>query len=252
MRFVGTSALAIGTAAIFFSGISGYAAPDDGRIERSAKDSYVFKTYLSGDDIHVKARDGIVILTGSVQDEAQTRMAEDTAANLPGVNRVDNQLEVRAAREHSDDWLALKVKSALLFHRDTGANISVSAHDGLVTIRGEARDPEQKRVASDYAKNVDGVRAVDNEMVIVNGAPPPSHTAQNIGARIDDASVTAQVKMALISHEGLDALHTKIHTRDGTVVITGEAIDRAQKELVTRVAKDVNGVTTVDNEMVVR
>ena len=42
---------------------------DDG-IEASAKESYVFKTYLKGDDIKVKAKDGAVTLTGTVAEES--------------------------------------------------------------------------------------------------------------------------------------------------------------------------------------
>ncbi|RPJ05371.1 MAG: BON domain-containing protein, partial [Deltaproteobacteria bacterium] len=42
------------------------ASKTDDRIEASAKDSYVFKTYLKGDDIKVKSKDGAVTLTGTV------------------------------------------------------------------------------------------------------------------------------------------------------------------------------------------
>ena len=42
----------------------------DDRIESSAKKSYVFKTYLKGDDIKIQSKDGVVTLTGSVSEES--------------------------------------------------------------------------------------------------------------------------------------------------------------------------------------
>ncbi|NVN93472.1 MAG: BON domain-containing protein, partial [Desulfuromonadales bacterium] len=42
------------------------AADMDSRIAASAKDSYVFRTYLQGDDIRIQSRDGAVTLTGMV------------------------------------------------------------------------------------------------------------------------------------------------------------------------------------------
>ena len=42
------------------------ASKTDDSIEASAKESYVFKTYLKGDDNKVKAKDGAVTKTGTV------------------------------------------------------------------------------------------------------------------------------------------------------------------------------------------
>ena len=62
----------------------------DNRIESSAKNSYVFKTYLQADDIKVQSEDGTVTLTGTVSEESHKSLAEETVADLPGVKSVDN------------------------------------------------------------------------------------------------------------------------------------------------------------------
>jgi osmotically-inducible protein OsmY len=64
---------------------------------------------------------------------------------------------------------------------------------------------------------------------------PPGET---IGEKIDDASITSQVKYALLSHKSTSALKTKVTTNDGVVVITGEAGSDAdaEKSLVTKLA----------------
>ena len=87
-----------------------HASEMDSRIESSAKQSYVFKTYLKDDDIKIDSRDGAVTLTGSVSEEYHKSLARDTVADLPGVNSVDNRLEVKGAppTANSDAWLLIK------------------------------------------------------------------------------------------------------------------------------------------------
>jgi len=104
----------------------------DDRIESSGRQSYVFKTYLKGDNIKIDAEDGVVTLTGTVSEESHKSLAQETVASLPGVKKVDNKLEVKGDRssENSDWWLKAKVKTMLLFHRNVSANTDVDIKDG--------------------------------------------------------------------------------------------------------------------------
>src|SRR5271170_3378264 len=96
------------------------AADTDSRIESSAANSYVFKNYLKDDSIKTDSKDGVVTLTGTVADASHKSMAENTVASLPGVKSVDNELQISGEQpaEHSDMWISMKVKTALLFHRN--------------------------------------------------------------------------------------------------------------------------------------
>ena len=99
------------------------ASETDDRIEASAKKSYVFKTYLADDAIKTESKNGVVTLTGTVAQESHIGLARETVSGLPGVKSVDNQLTVKgeSPAEHSDSWIGMKVKSALLFHRNVRA-----------------------------------------------------------------------------------------------------------------------------------
>jgi hyperosmotically inducible protein len=111
----------------------------DDQIESSAKSSYVFQTYLKGDEIEIESKDGVVALTGTVSEESHKSLPLETVAGLPGVKSVDNRLEVKRElpTEGSDASLAGKVKAALLFRRNVNASeIAVSVHPA----RGEAQD----------------------------------------------------------------------------------------------------------------
>src|SRR3954471_15093811 len=92
-----------------------FASPaTDRKIEEAAKASYNYRTVLE-DHVTVKSVDGAVTLTGTVQDNDEKSLAEDTVENLPGVTRVNNELTIKPTyEEHSDAWIAFKVRSRLL------------------------------------------------------------------------------------------------------------------------------------------
>jgi hyperosmotically inducible protein len=155
--------------ALLVTSMPAYASKTDDRIKSSAKKSYVFKTYLSGDDIKIQSRDGAVTLTGIVSEEFHKSLAQETVAGLPGVKSVDNKLEIKGAppTKNSDVWLSAKVKATLLFHRSVSAGkTEVDVKDGIVTLRGDAASQAQKELTTEYAKDIEGVKDVKNEMTI--------------------------------------------------------------------------------------
>jgi osmotically-inducible protein OsmY len=141
------------------------------------------------------------------------------------------------------------VKTALLFHRNVSASgTTVYTKDGVVTLQGVASSLAQKELTTEYAKNIENVISVNNEMTI---ATTPAMASATVNDKIDDASITAQVKSALLSHRSTSALHTGVSTTDGVVTLTGAAKNEAEKSLVTKLATDINGVTSVVNNMTV-
>ena len=171
--------------------------------------------------------------------------------SLPGVKSVDNQLKINGEQpaEHSDAWISMKVKSALLFHRHvSGFGTTVYVKDGIVTLQGETSSMAQKELTTEYAKDIDNVKEVKNNMTIAAAPAAPDSTS---GDKIDDASITAQVKSSLLSHHSTSAMHTGVSTTDGVVTLSGVAKNDAEKSLVTKLATDINGVTSVINNMTV-
>ena len=226
------------------------AANTDSRIESSAKQSYVFMTYLQGDDIKIQSMDGVVALTGKVTEESHKSLAQETVAGLPGVKSVDNKLEVigETPAANADAWLATKVKMTLLFHSSVSAGTTeVDVKKGVVTLNGDTASPAQRELTSEYARDVDGVKGVINEMIIKSN----SKKTRTEGRKIDDASITALVKMTLLYHRSTSALNTKVETNRGVVKLIGKAKNAGEISLATRFASDVNGVKNVHNMMTI-
>ena len=124
----------------------------------------------------------------------------------------------------------------------------VDVKDGIVTLRGEATSLAQKDLTTEYAKDVEGVKDVKNEMTVAKTSVKPDKT---VGEKIDDASITAQVKMTLLYHRSTSALNTEVETKNGVVTLRGKAKNAAEKQLAAKFANDVKGVKRVNNLMTI-
>src|SRR3989442_6345455 len=78
-----------------------------------------------------------------------------------------------------------------------------------------------------------------------------SESDQTVGEQIDDATITTKAKAALLANRSTGALRTSVTTKDGVVTITGTAKNQAEKDLVTRLVRDIKGVKNVDNDMTI-
>ena len=251
MRVRYSLALVTAVAALMASSTPVRASETDDRIESSFTKSFVYKTYLKDEHIKISSKDGVVTLSGDVYNETHKPMAQNTAEALPGVTSVDNRITVVGDQpaESSDTWISVKVKSALLYRRNvSGTKTEVFVKDGLVTLRGEAASQAQKDLTTEYAKDIVGVKGVSNEMTVSKITDKPDQT---VSEKIDDASITAEVKGSLLSHRSTSMLSTKVSTTDGVVTVSGTAKNDAEKALVTKLATDINGVQSVVNNMTI-
>lgn len=224
-------------------------AEADRKIESAAKASYNYRTVLEN-HVKVSSHDGVVTLTGTVTDPDQKTLAEDTVSDLPGVVSVDNQIKVEPpAPEYSDGWIATKIHTKLLLKGNVSATgTTVDVKDGAVTLTGSAANLAQKELTGAYVKEIAGVKSVNNLLVV----PETPTDTRSVSDRIDDASITAQVKYALLTHQSTSALKTSVTTKNGDVTINGEASSAAEKDLVTLLAQGVRGVKSVTNTMTVK
>ena len=221
----------------------------DARIEAAARSSYNFKVHLKGDSIQVASRKGAVTLTGCVANELHRTLAEETVLDLPGVQSVDNRLSINqeVPTPGSDAWLAIKIKTALLYQRNVNASATkVDVKDGVATLSGEASSLAQKELTGEIAQNVEGVRDLKNELRVVERSPRKS-----LAEKLDDASITAQVKAVLLAHRSTHMLTTKVKTDRGVTTLRGVAHNPAEKDLATRRVSGVHGVKRVENHMTI-
>lgn len=253
------------------------ATPTDDIIETAAKESYIFKNFLQDDSIVVESKEGIVTLTGSVAEESHKALAQEIVESIVGVVVVDNQLQIKTAIVQSLDAVIFsRVRLTLMSHRSlSGVDASFIVEDGIVSISGMALNTAQIDLTTEYIKDVEGVKDVKNDMAVINEQPEVAKTlgekvgdagkkigdkldvvGRKIGEKtsdvaelIDDGSITAMVKAALMYHRSTSALSTRVVTFDGVVTLSGTAKNESARELATKVAQDVRGVRSVVNTM---
>ena len=79
-----------------------------------------------------------------------------------------------------------------------------------------------------------------------------SRGQQTTGAYIDDATITSQVKSRMLDNPNVAGTSISVETLNGTVMLSGFAKSSAEKDTAERIARDVNGVKSVKNEIALR
>jgi hyperosmotically inducible periplasmic protein len=75
---------------------------------------------------------------------------------------------------------------------------------------------------------------------------------ETVGAYIDDAAITTAVKGRFIDNKDVDAASIKVETLNGTVMLSGFAKSEKERSTAESIARNVNGVKSVKNELAVR
>jgi hyperosmotically inducible protein len=75
---------------------------------------------------------------------------------------------------------------------------------------------------------------------------------QTAGAYIDDTAITASVKTRMLDDERVAGTSVTVETLNGTVMLSGFAKSQAEKDAAGSIARKVDGVRAVMNEITVR
>jgi len=75
---------------------------------------------------------------------------------------------------------------------------------------------------------------------------------ETVGAYVDDATITTQIKSRFIENKDVDAASIKVETLNGTVMLSGFAKNSTERSTAEAIARNVNGVKSVRNEIAVR
>lgn len=71
-------------------------------------------------------------------------------------------------------------------------------------------------------------------------------------SKVADGTITTKVNAALAADRDLSAVKIDVDTKDGVVTLTGPAPSAAAREHATELAKNIKGVTSVNNQLTVK
>jgi hyperosmotically inducible protein len=146
-----------------------------------------------------------------------------------------------------DSTLTGKVKTALIEDPVTKAHqINVETYRGVVQLGGFVDSSEQKARATTVAQSVGGVKEVRNDLRVSDA------DQSTMGQKVDDTVITTQVKAKLIADPTTEAYKINVETKGGVVQLSGFVDSDAARQRAGEVARSVDGVGNVDNDLEVR
>src|SRR5450830_1783307 len=74
---------------------------------------------------------------------------------------------------------------------------------------------------------------------------------ETTGAYIDDAAITTRIKARFVENKQVDATSIRVETLNGTVMLSGFAKSVTEKNTAEGLARGVNGVKSIKNEIAV-
>jgi len=165
----------------------------------------------------------------------------------------DSRQEARApaagttvGTEIDDSVVTARVKSSLLADPDVKSfEIKVETRKGKVQLSGFVDTQARIDYAIALTRKVEGVKDVENAMTLKAGKA-------TVGNKIDDSVITAKVKSALLADPGVKSSDIAVVTRKGEVQLSGYVNDQTQINRAIDVARGVEGVQKVGNEMSIK
>ena len=96
------------------------------------------------------------------------------------------------------------------------------------------------------------VAAATAAALLVTAGCAVTRGQETVGAYVDDATITTQIKSRFIENKDVDAASIKVETLNGTVLLSGFAKNATEKATAETISRKVNGVKSVRNEIAVR
>ncbi|SHL36853.1 BON domain-containing protein [Flavobacterium chilense] len=209
-------------------------------LQKDVQDAIKWEPLLHAAEIGVIVKDGIVTLTGIVDNYYKKTEAENAAKKVGGVKAVVEKIEIQDARhfiKNDTDIASDLVKSfsenLLLPHN----NLTVKVEDGWVTLEGQLGWNYQKELARKSATELRGVKGVINNI--------------SVQSESNSAIEKKHVENALARHWAINAKDITVSVSGTTVTLTGDVTSLYQKEEAARITWNTPGVAFVKNELAV-
>ncbi|MFU0853724.1 molecular chaperone OsmY [Kluyvera cryocrescens] len=175
------------------------------------------------------------VATGSVYAETTTMDKAQAIAESAG-NKVGSFMD--------DSAITAKVKAALVDNDSIkSTDISVKTDKKVVTLSGFVQSQSQAEAAVAAAKAVEGVSSVSDKLHVRDSKE------SSMKGYAGDTATTSEVKAKLLADDIVPSRNVKVETTDGIVQLSGTVKSQAQSDRAESIAKAVDGVKSVKNDL---
>ena len=234
----------------------------EARQESQIWTAYALSPHLRASDLKVSVSEGHAVLTGHVSEDMKKDLAKQIALGVDGIRSVDNRIDIstallppqpslgRAFGDVVDDaTVTSAVKSKLAWSRHADFLIvDVSTSRGVVTLQGSANTEDAKDAAGKLVMNTQGVRSLDNQLVVRMNNP---NVVTSIGSDIADGWITTKVKSTFVYSNHVAGSEISVSTLNGVVSLSGKVDTEEHRAMAIELAGNVRGVKSVDSTALV-
>lgn len=213
---------------------------DDRQLQKDVLAELGWEPKVTAAHIGVAARNGVVTLTGHVENYMEKNAAEVAAGRVKGVKAVAEELEVRipSSFRRGDDDIAAAALQRLEWNsavpKDT---VKVKVEKGWVTLTGQVDWHYQQEAASEDLKWLTGVAGVSNDV--------------SIRPRVNAANISDDISRALHRSWFFDPKTVNVTAQGGKVILTGTVNSWHDRQLAGSTAWAAPGATAVENDIAV-
>lgn len=182
------------------------------------------------------------VATGSAYAENTTMDKAQSGVESAG-QKVDSSMN-KVGNFMDDSAITAKVKAALVDHESIkSTDISVKTDQKVVTLSGFVESQAQAEEAVKVAKGVEGVTSVSDKLHVRDSK------SDSVKGYAGDTATTSEIKAKLLADDIVPSRKVKVETTDGVVQLSGTVDSQAQIERAESIAKAVDGVKSVKNDL---
>lgn len=182
------------------------------------------------------------VATGSAYAENATTDKAQFGVESAG-QKVDSSMN-KVGNFMDDSTITAKVKAALVDHDSIkSTDISVKTDQKVVTLSGFVESQAQAEEAVKVAKGVEGVTSVSDKLHVRDSKET------SVKGYAGDTAITSEVKAKLLADDIVPSRKVKVETTDGVVQLSGSVDSQAQSDRAESIAKAIDGVKSVKNDL---
>ncbi|MGV3698000.1 BON domain-containing protein [Flavobacterium sp.] len=194
---------------------------------------------LMGTGITVEFSNGEAFLDGSVDKYPKKDLARKIAKEVEGVKTVTERIKIIPNNNEICSDCDINAAITERFIKNFGnshKDIKVSIREGYVWIEGVLKWKYQKDLAKECIMDIPGIIGIENN-IITPEKPKSLIDEKDIFAAIyGDPSINTDIKIEIIGNR---------------IVLKGKVLNMEQKNLVTRLVRNVDGVQEIENFLAV-